>query len=159
MMWATKGTEKNEEFTTGSKRGSQEGKTRFDLIDPYFLKELGDLLERGSKLYGEANWTLGQPLSRTYASLLRHVYALALTPEDDENHMAAVAFNIMVITHHVKAIAEGKLPEELADTEWSKTLVKNYKARISRSTAPSSDDTDYAATILRRIVVNRVDRA
>lgn len=158
-MWTTKSTDKNEIFSTGSKRGSQEGKTRFDLIDPYFLKELADLLDRGSLIYQENNWQLGQPLSRVYASLLRHVYALTMYPEDDENHMAAVAFNIMVITHHVKAIAEGRLPEELADTEWSKTLVKNYKARISRSTAPSSNDTDHAATILRRIVVNRVDRA
>jgi hypothetical protein len=154
-MWTTKSTEKNDEFTTGSKRGSQEGKTRYDLIDPYFLKELGDLMHRGEKIYGENNWKLGQPISRTYASLLRHTVELVLYPKDEENHLAAIAYNTMVIIHHIRAIAEGELPSELADTDWSKLLIENYNARKSNATAPNLNDSGDVATI---IAVNKKDR-
>ena len=95
----TKDSGKREEYSTGAKRDTQEGKTRFDLIPITALTRLADLYARGAIKYDEFNWKKGIPYSRCYASLLRHLYQWA-KGDRDEDHLAAVAFGIFCLLHY-----------------------------------------------------------
>lgn len=102
--FVTKDSGKREEYDSGMRRDTQEGKPRFDLLlvdgvpfDEQFLTRLAALLERGATKYGEKNWQLAnseEELLRFRASGLRHMYQW-LCGEDDEDHAAAVVFNLM----------------------------------------------------------------
>lgn len=85
-------------FKSGAIRGKQKGKPRYDLISPYFLERLAIHLMRGAEKYGERNWEKGIPVSRHYASLLRHLMAFSMGKQDEE-HLAAAACNLMFIIH------------------------------------------------------------
>ena len=78
------------------------------------LRGLAELMQRGAEKYGEHNWTLGQPTSRSYESALRH-YMQYLNGDTDENHLAAVAFNMFSIQHVMYQITLGELPSTLDD--------------------------------------------
>lgn len=103
-LFETKDSGERIEYDSGMRRDIQEGKPRFDLLliggVPYtdqFLTRCGALLERGSRKYGENNWTLAnsvEELARFRASALRHMMQWA-TGEEDEDHAAAVFFNLM----------------------------------------------------------------
>ncbi len=75
---------------------------------------LADLLERGAVKYGERNWELGQPTSRSFSSLLRHLMQWA-DGDDEEDHRAAVLFNMMSVIHVERLVATGELPPSLLD--------------------------------------------
>lgn len=85
-----------QQFESGAVRDTQDGKPRYDLIDPGFNARLAEQLRKGAEHYGEHNWTKGIPSSRYMASLLRHVEAYR-AGERDEDHLAAAAFNLMGI--------------------------------------------------------------
>ena len=101
--WVTKDSGEREEYVSGMRRDTQNGKPRFDLLltdMPYqdqFLTRLASLLDRGAAKYGERNWQLAssnEELARFKASALRHLMQWA-SGERDEDHAAAVAFNLM----------------------------------------------------------------
>jgi hypothetical protein len=98
MAFTTKDSGKREEFSTGSKRDTQDGKTRYDLIPVSSLTRLADLYARGADKYGDWNWAKGQPYSRVYASLLRHIYAWR-AGERTEDHLSAVAWACMALMY------------------------------------------------------------
>lgn len=83
-----------EQWDTGAVRDSQDGKPRFDLIDPEFLFRMAEVMRKGAEHYGEFNWTQGIPSQRYMASLLRHVFAY-YNGDSSEDHLAAAAFNLM----------------------------------------------------------------
>lgn len=91
-------SEAREGFDGGSVRGSQEGKPRFDLIPPEPLRRVAEHYRKGGEHYGNHNWTLGQPTSRMWASLERHVQAYK-AGDRVEDHLAAVVFNALGIMH------------------------------------------------------------
>lgn len=103
-----------EAFATGSRRDTRVGKGRFDLLPPRALRELAQHFEAGAVKYGDRNWELGQPLSRYLDSQMRHT-VLVLQGEDDENHAAAAAWNIMAFLETRARIRAGLLPPELND--------------------------------------------
>lgn len=88
-----------EVFSTGAVRDTANGKTRIDLISPFFLEALGNQLRRGAEKYTAWNWARGIPSSRCFESAMRHLNAYA-QGLDDEDHLAAAAFNIMAIIHN-----------------------------------------------------------
>jgi hypothetical protein len=92
----------------GSVRDSQRGKLRFDLIGIEGLERLTELYTRGADKYGEHNWRKGQPVSRYWASLLRHAFMWAMGYRK-EDHLAAVCWNAFGIMH------VEKYPEKFAD--------------------------------------------
>lgn len=102
--WITKDSGKREEYDSGMRRDTQEGKARFDLLlvdgigyGDQFLTRVAGLLERGATKYGERNWQLAdshEELARFRASALRHLMQWACG-ETDEDHAAAVVFNLM----------------------------------------------------------------
>ncbi len=109
-----KRTGKNENFKTGSRRDSREGKGRFDLLPARALLRLARRFEDGAKNYGDRNWEKGQPVSRFIDSASRHINCY-LAGERDEDHLAAAAWNILCAADTIDRIQEGKLPKELND--------------------------------------------
>ena len=105
---------KREEFATGSQRDTEEGKGRPDLLPILALVRLSRHFEEGCKKYGERNWESGQPLSRYWRSAQRHMWKY-LGGAADEDHLAAVAWNIMCLMDTEERIKRGTLPEELDD--------------------------------------------
>ncbi len=105
-----------QEFITGSKRDTNKGKGRFDLIPAYALKRLAQHYENGADKYGDRNWELGQPLARYLDSAIRHAFAF-LGGSRDEDHLAAVAWNALAYIETESRIAKGILPKELDNIE------------------------------------------
>lgn len=66
------------------------------------LLRLAGLLGRGAEKYGDNNWRKGQPLRRTYSSLMRHFLIWADGRETTEDHFAAVLFNLNAMWHAVR---------------------------------------------------------
>lgn len=105
---------KREEFATGSRRDTRDGKGRFDLISTIALRRLARHLENGARKYGDRNWEKGQPLGRYLDSAMRHLVSL-LECQHDEDHAAAVMWNAMAFIHTAEMIARGELPADLDD--------------------------------------------
>lgn len=105
---------KRQDFESGCVRDAAEGKSRPDLISPYFNMRVGEHLDKGARKYAERNWEQGMPISRCVASLERHLnqYKMGLT---DEDHLAAIGCNIMFIIHYEAMVKRGLLPRELDD--------------------------------------------
>jgi hypothetical protein len=87
---------------------------RSDLIPYIALNRLAALYGRGALKYEDNNWMKGMPLSRIYASLLRHVIAWA-AGDTSEDHLAAVMWNAAALMWTETAINDGKLSSNLAD--------------------------------------------
>lgn len=93
-----------QEFETGMVRDTQEGKPRFDLLLPLglpfheqFLTRCAMHLANGAKKYKARNWEQArtqEELERYQASAFRHLVQW-LNGETDEDHAAAVFFNLM----------------------------------------------------------------
>lgn len=103
-----------EKFQTGSHRDSRKGKGRFDLVPFEGIRRVALRYEYGADHYGDRNWEKGQPLSRMLDSALRHLMQ-ALDGQDDEDHLAAVAWNSLGVMHIQREIQAGRLPAELDD--------------------------------------------
>ena len=107
---------KRQEFDTGSKRDTRDGKGRFDLIPPYALTRLARHYENGATKYGDRNWEKGQPLARYLDSMIRHAYKF-LGGSREEDHLAAVAWNALAYIETEYRIEQGILPADLDDIE------------------------------------------
>lgn len=102
--FVTKDSGKRAEYDSGMVRDTQDGKSRFDLLIPrdipyrnQFLTRVADLLGRGAEKYSDRNWESAngsEELDRFKSSAHRHLMQW-LTGEGDEDHAAAVCFNLM----------------------------------------------------------------
>lgn len=121
------------EFTTGARRDMGKGKGRFDLVPFYSLFRLAIHYENGSVKYGDNNWQKGMPLRQYLDSAGRHLYKY-LGGMRDEDHMAAVAWNIFGYMWTENEIRAGRLPKELDDLGatdrplWEKVVEDAQKA-------------------------------
>lgn len=95
----TKDSGARQEFASGMVRDTQEGKPRYDLIPVSSLKRLANLYMRGAVKYDDNNWMKGQPYSRTYASLFRHMMAWR-EGDRSEDHLSAVAWNAFALMYY-----------------------------------------------------------
>jgi len=111
---SVKDSGKREEFNTGSKRDSRDGKGRFDLLPFYALQRLARVYENGARKYGPSNWRLGQPCSRYLDSAIRHLFK-AGGGWKDEDHFAQAMWNIAAIIETQKMIELGLANKELDD--------------------------------------------
>lgn len=112
---------KRQEFETGARRDSADGKSRPDLISPIALMAEGEVLrkgaapkEAGGKGYGERNWEKGIPLSRFVASCFRHLVGM-MVGDTAEDHPSQLRFNAQGFLHTKKMIEHGALPKSLDD--------------------------------------------
>lgn len=101
-------------FQTGSVRDTDEGKGMPHLIPPLALRRLAVHYQNGAKKYAKNNWRKGQPISRFYDSAQRHLWSFA-EGKTDEDHLAAVLWNVVAIIQTQQDIEDGILPKELND--------------------------------------------
>jgi hypothetical protein len=99
-------------FETGAERDSEEGKGLPALISPIFTDRLAKHLEAGAAKYEARNWEKGIPVEASLNSLERHVIAIK-EGRNDEDHMAAIACNIMFMIHTKEMVERGLLPKSL----------------------------------------------
>jgi len=101
--FVTKDSGEREHYSTGMVRDTEAGKPRFDLCRPkgipytaQMLTRFAALMARGAQKYGERNWEKARTqdeLDRYHSSAERHLHQW-LAGETDEDHAAAVLFNI-----------------------------------------------------------------
>ncbi len=109
---------KRQDFDTGAVRDTADGKPRPNLISPIFEERLAGHLTAGAAKYDDRNWEKGIPLGRTMDSLLRHLRAYREGKrEEEEDHLAAAACNIMFLIHTEEMIRRGLLPVALLDLQ------------------------------------------
>lgn len=108
-------------FEGGGQREPSDGKGRFDLITPYGLTRLAKHYENGAKKYADRNWQKGMPLSRFIDSSFRHLIQFMMN-ERSEDHLAAIAWNILGYMHIEEEIRKGTLPDKFKDVPWSPSI-------------------------------------
>jgi len=149
-VYETKDSGERRTFDTGARRDTATGKGRYDLLPPKALHHLAQLLERGADKYGARNWEKGMPLSVYLNSATRHLFQL-LARHDDEDHAAAVLFNVAAYIETLDKIEAGTLPEELDDlpplleTEEKKSL-KNADENLTPKEKPANISSDKTHT-------------
>lgn len=81
-----------------------EGKARFDLIEPEFEEDVALILTMGANKYAPNSWqNVEDGVNRYYAALRRHINAWRkgekTDPESGMSHLAHAACNIMFLMH------------------------------------------------------------
>ncbi len=113
------------EYNSGAVRDNGEGKGRFDLIPFQGLMRLALHYEAGAKKYSDRNWEKGMNISRYIDAAFRHLIKYS-AGWNDEDHLAAILWNILAIMHH-----ENKFPELQDLPDWkdrkSKWIVEEIK--------------------------------
>jgi len=117
MSFETKDSGARAEFASGMVRDTQDGKPRFGLIMPaavpyreQLLTRFAELMGRGAEKYSSRNWELGsgeEELERAKESALRHLLQW-YHGETDEDHAAAVMFNLTSAEYYRWRMREGK---------------------------------------------------
>lgn len=101
--YTTKDSGKRIDFESGMRRDTHEGKPDFTLLLPdvpyneQMLTRFAGLMSRGADKYGRRNWQLAnseEEVERFRSSAFRH-FMQWISGETDEDHAAAVYFNIM----------------------------------------------------------------
>ena len=91
------GHEEVESFASGAVRSSTVGKMRWDLVPWEAMQEVTRVYTWGATKYADRNWEKGIPLSRMFASMMRHVIAYFMgedvDPESGIHHMAHAVWN------------------------------------------------------------------
>lgn len=121
-------------FEGGAQRDRGTLKPRPDLIHPYFLMRLGMHLARGAIKYDAWNWAKGMPVSEFMASASRHMTQF-MCGENSEDHLAAIAFNVMGAMVVQAGVHAGVYPEhfdDLPDLSGFVDLMKNIHQKIER---------------------------
>lgn len=113
------------EYESGAVRDNSLGKGRFDLIPFQAMMRLAKHYEAGSLKYSPRNWEKGMNISRYCDAALRHMFKY-IAGFNDEDHLAAVAWNVFAIMHH-----EAKLHQYQDLPDWqnrvSKFIVREEK--------------------------------
>ncbi len=118
-----------QQFETGAVRDTAGGKSRPDLVSPFAMMRLGEWLRLGAEKYNDRNWEKGIPLSRSTASLYRHLLAWQMG-DTDEDHLAAIMCNAMFLLHTKDMIECGLLPDELDDMPCYLPVVQSVEDEI-----------------------------
>jgi hypothetical protein len=102
-MYTTKDSGKRQDYNSGMRRDITDGKPDFYLCVtdlPYeeqLLTRWASLMERGASKYGRRNWQLAnseEELERFKSSAFRHFMQWITDGSPEEDHAAAVLFNI-----------------------------------------------------------------
>lgn len=100
-----------EQNKTGKGLRFNEGKIRYDLVDPWAHKQMVSVLTMGAIKYGERNWQLGMKWSTIIASLKRHLAAIEAGEDFDEEsgelHAAHLACNAHFLSAYYKIFPQG----------------------------------------------------
>lgn len=94
--------EANNKNKTAKALRYNEGKLRYDLLEPFAIQELVKVFTKGANKYADWNWLAGgMDYSKMLASLKRHIAAFEMgedfDPETSCHHMAHAAWNSLGI--------------------------------------------------------------
>jgi hypothetical protein len=138
--YVTKDSGERQEYKSGMRRDLEKGKPRFDLTQPVgipyeeqMLTRFAALLGRGAEKYGDRNWEKGEgeeELKRAYSSAFRH-FMQWMAGETDEDHAAAVWFNITMV-ETIKYKMEQQSKAELSEIPLGKRPKVSYGVNISK---------------------------
>jgi hypothetical protein len=105
VEYVTKDSGERAAYASGMVRDTQAGKARFDLIlpdgvpyDDQFLTRVAMLMTRGIEKYGDRNWEKAdspEEMRRFRGSALRHLLQWYCEGDAEEDHSAAVVFNLL----------------------------------------------------------------
>lgn len=83
-----------------------QGKLRYDLLEPYAIEQLVKVFTKGAEKYAPRNWEKGMSWSSVLASLKRHTAQWEKGEDFDKEsglyHMAHVAWNALAIISYYK---------------------------------------------------------
>lgn len=83
-----------------------DGKIRYDLLEPFAMQELARVFTKGAQKYAPFNWLKGMDWSKCLASLKRHIAAFEQGEDFDEEtecyHMAHAAWNALALVSYYK---------------------------------------------------------
>ncbi len=83
-----------------------EGKIRYDLLEPYAIEKLAEVFTKGAEKYAPNNWLKGMEWSEITASLKRHLAAYEQGEDYDKEtgllHAAHVSWNAMALVSFYK---------------------------------------------------------
>lgn len=113
-QFVTKTTETRDVFVSGAHRSSGAGRGHPEDISPYFTKRLAMLLERGAAAHGALNYAQGMGIKRSLQAIERHTWQFKMG-DTSEDHLAAIAFNVMTIIHTLEGIKMGCIDPSLND--------------------------------------------
>lgn len=115
--YVTKDSGKRAAYDSGMVRDTQEGKPRFDLIEPkgwpyeeQLMTRWALLMARGAEKYDDRNWELGEgqeELDRAIASAERHLKQWK-HGKVDEDHACAILFNVQAAEFYKWKLAQEK---------------------------------------------------
>lgn len=99
----------SEEKGTGMR--FNQGKLRYDLVQPYAHEQMVKILTKGADKYAERNWEKGMKWSNVISSLKRHLAAIErgedFDKETGELHAAHLSCNAHFLTAYYKIYPEG----------------------------------------------------
>lgn len=96
-------------YDSGMVRDTQEGKPDYTLLPLEFLTRWAMHMTLGAVKYGRDNWRLAnseEELTRFQGSAFRH-FVQWLNGETDEDHAAAVAYNVAAAEYVKGRLADG----------------------------------------------------
>lgn len=118
------------------KKEADKGRGHYELVSPLFMRRLAVWLEKGAEKYDARNWEKGIPMGRIIRALLRHTYQY-LEGMRDEDHLAAIACNIMFLIHFEVGIERGLYsPEDVA----AMTDLPNYVIKLQSAIEELMED-------------------
>jgi hypothetical protein len=89
-------------------------KTPLELLDPYFLEGVAEVLKHGATKYAPNNWRRGMSWTVVLGGILRHVTAFARGEEYDSEsnlpHLHHAACGIMFLAHYAHTEREEHRP-------------------------------------------------
>lgn len=97
----------------GAVRDGISGKPRYNLIPMSIINRLAVHYALGAEKYEERNWQKGMPISVYVDSFFRHFYAWLNDENDDEDHGAAMLWNVIGMLWTLQAVKTGVLPEHI----------------------------------------------
>jgi len=112
--FVTKDSGQRQSFDTGMVRDVSTDKLDWTILPWIVLKRDVELYMRGAKKYARDNWKKGQPFTRAFESMMRHMYDY-LMGDRSEDHLAAIRFNAACLIYYEEMIKQGELPAQLDD--------------------------------------------
>lgn len=95
----------------GTGKRFNQGKLRYDLVDPFAHEQMVKVITSGANKYGDRNWEAGMAWSKCLASLERHLAEIKkgndYDSESGELHSAHIACNAHFLTAYYKIYPQG----------------------------------------------------
>ena len=148
--FVTKDSGERQTFSTGMQRDSGQKDLRPDLVYGPMLIRWAELMGRGAGKYGERNWEKArtqEELDRFQASAFRHFvqWFYGLSPEED--HAAAVFFNIAGAEYVRGRMASEPVPLKVGDrVRVINDARKTYFGKVGKITGDLDSDGDFTVS-------------